>query len=327
MLEKNLACLIYGSDMHYIDHLAPLSWFLGIPIVVNEVEVEEAICASYPNVEVIWQDSLNILPYIIQIFEGVISCFTSNHFQAYFSFFEEQMQKSLTYIWCPHGNSDKDNLEALKDEKNILIYGDQMLARLPKSEQMITHTIGNYRYLYHKEHSSFYKKWSEGMFKDLPGRPTFLFAPTWEDYENNFSFETALSLIDQFPSQYNLIVKFHPNTWSLRELEIERLIGKYGTDRVLFIRDIYPIYPLIDFVQGYIGDLSSIGYDFLFFDKALIFSTDKKELPLFECGERLDFSNDFEKFLQSALKNKGIFLSTKKTLRESAFQAACLLNK
>ncbi|MBS0654086.1 MAG: CDP-glycerol glycerophosphotransferase family protein, partial [Verrucomicrobia bacterium] len=60
---------------------------------------------------------------------------------------------------------------------------------------------------------------------------------------------------------------------------------------VLFLTDFPTIYPLLNRIDIYIGDMSSIGYDFLTFDRPLFFLNQNKRDPqsdlglyLFRCG-------------------------------------------
>ena len=122
---------------------------------------------------------------------------------------------------------------------------------------------------------------------------TLFYAPTWKDYEQSSSFFGAMvPLIEHLPPEHQLIVKLHPNLLLQEEFETEEILLKYqDRDRVLFLKDFPPIYPLLSLVDVYIGDMSSIGYDFLSFNKPLFFLNPNERDPskdlglyLFRCG-------------------------------------------
>ncbi len=181
-------------------------------------------------------------------------------------------------FWLPHGNSDKGwktpFFEALQSEI-CLVYGQKMIDFLKlKNPKVKTISIGNFRRRYFQMHRGFYqKRIEEEIAAHLTQRnKNYLYAPTWEDSEGNGSFWKVFpALFDALPSNCNLLVKIHPNTRRRFEIELEALQGRYNCPNLLFLPEFPPIYPLLDISSAYIGDMSSIGYDFLSFDKPLFF--------------------------------------------------------
>jgi CDP-glycerol glycerophosphotransferase (TagB/SpsB family) len=148
--------------------------------------------------------------------------------------------------------------------------------------------IGNFRATYSQD-----KKFP----CPLPTGIHFLYAPTWEDAEQNGTFWQAFPLLaERLPQEYHLLVKLHPNTMRKYAVELEVLMGRYSKrENILFLPDIPPIYPLLKECSAYIGDKSSIGYDFLTFNRPLFFLNADPSLPLHRCGraiqaETFDFS-------------------------------------
>ena len=102
-------------------------------------------------------------------------------------------------------------------------------------------------------------------------------------------------MIDTLPENWNLIVKPHPNTLEKPE-KLERLIHQAESKpHVLVLKTFPPIYPILDFVDTYLGDMSSIGYDFLSFKKPMFFLNQNKRDPqkdpglyLFKCGHIIE---------------------------------------
>ena len=134
------------------------------------------------------------------------------------------------------------------------------------------------------------------------GEKNYLYAPTWNDAESSSTFvETFPKLVDAKPDDVTLIVKLHPNDYLKQESDVLRLILKYeDLDGIFFLRDFPPIYPLLDLVDGYIGDASSIGYDMLTFSKPMFF-TSRHPSPIHKCGEIV---TDFTKLFSAPPQNR-----------------------
>jgi CDP-glycerol glycerophosphotransferase (TagB/SpsB family) len=73
------------------------------------------------------------------------------------------------------------------------------------------------------------------------------------------------------PSTLNLLVKPHPNTILRNAPQLERLIGKTERSNLQFLTENFPIFALLERCDAYLGDRSSIGYDYLLLDKPLFF--------------------------------------------------------
>ena len=85
------------------------------------------------------------------------------------------------------------------------------------------------------------------------------------------------SIIDAVPAHLNLLIKVHPNMQKTAPAKIERCRGKIeGMANISFMDDFPPIYPLLDRTDAYIGDMSSIGYDYLRFGRPMFFPHGQK---------------------------------------------------
>jgi teichoic acid glycerol-phosphate primase len=300
---KKIAGLVYGPAQHHLDHLVPICYILGIPLIVTEESFVPLCRKYYPMAEVLYIDYLNIANFLAQNYDIVFYSIPRDTFDEIFFFAQKLLNKRLLTIWCPHGNSDKGNnsyfMEALYKEEVALVYGKKMsdfLIQKGVFEQLKANIeVGNYRYTFYQEHKEFYHQiLGQEITHNLPqSKKTILFAPTWLDSEKSTSFFQACpSLIEQLPEDYNLIVKLHPNLKSQANDKVDEILEKYtGNANVLFLTEFPPIYPLLDLVSIYIGDMSSIGYDFLIFEKPMFFLNqncrDAKKDPglyLYRCG-------------------------------------------
>ena len=297
------AGLIYGPELHHLDHLAPLCCLMDMPLIVTEEKIAELAKRYYPALTVVLSDYMSVPQYLVSHFDIAFYSMPRDLFDEIFFFSQKLNQKRIHTIWCPHGNSDKGNnifyMEALKKEEAALIYGKQMTDFLKRKfvfDQLkgyvLTH---NFRYQFYLKHRSFYDSIAaEKILNRLPkAEKIFLYAPTWQDYERSSSFSDATTpFIKNLPENYNLIIKLHPNLHLQEEMQIDEMIAKYqDQENLLFLIDFPPIYSLLNIVDVYIGDMSSIGYDFLTFDRPMFFLNQSGRdvqndlgLYLFRCG-------------------------------------------
>lgn len=298
----NAAGLIHGPQEHHLDHIAPLAILLGIPLIVTEPKLEELSAKHYPGLVTHCFAYPELGETIVREYDLIFSSLPKDLFDQIVFIPQQLHQKEVMSIWCPHGNSDKGHtsyfMEGLSKETIALVYGNKMIEFLKEKKayaQLFSAiAIGNYRYEYYKRCASFYKVLvEEDISSKLKKRnPTVLYAPTWDDAERSSSFREAIDpLIKELPDNWNLIVKLHPNT--LEQLGPHTSWPKQ--ENLLFLKEFPSIYPLLDFCDVYLGDMSSIGYDFLTFQKPMFFLNPRgrdpetdKGLFLHQCGETID---------------------------------------
>lgn len=302
-MELRSAGLLYGPEAHHLDHLAVICALMQVPLLVTDEEIAREAIAYYPGLQVVQIDPINLPNYAIEHFEVLFYSIPRLIFEEIFFFAQQMRGKKIHTIWCPHGNSDKGYhsifMEALELEEIALIYGSRMLQFLIQKgvfHQFKAHVItGNLRYGFYRKNKQFYDTLVEREIgrKLEPALKTLLYAPTWQDREHSSSFFDATPhLIGNLPENCNLIIKLHPNLLHQGESALERLLIRYEEHpHVLFLSRFPPIYPLLNLVDVYIGDMSSIGYDFLPFNKPMFFlnqnnrnSATDPGLYLFRCG-------------------------------------------
>ncbi|MBS0628642.1 MAG: CDP-glycerol glycerophosphotransferase family protein [Verrucomicrobia bacterium] len=257
----NKAGLIYGPEFHHLDHLAPLCAQMGIPLILTDEQIADQAGTFYPDLKVLLWDPLEAPQRLVSQFDTVYYSTPRVLFDQVFFFAQAIHNKRIKTIWCPHGNSDKGRsspfMEALIHEEQLLTYGPRIEAFLKeKGINVPMHRVGNYRLAYYQKHKEFYQKLLPPKTK-----PTILYAPTWQDLEKNSSFPSFWPYLRQAPAEFRLIVKLHPNLHQQYPEEISQLE---------ILENFPPIYPILDQADIYIGDLSSIGYDFLAFNRPMI---------------------------------------------------------
>lgn len=295
MTEKRLVSIITGPDTH-LDHLGVLSLMLNIPLIVTEKELLEHFQAFYPAGEVYHVPLQELsLAFMAEHFDGIL------HSAKFWNLEIGPMlkllfNKEMRFIFCPHGNSDKGHSLKTHAKQDIsLYYGAHMRELLQKTnaDLYIDKTIrsGNYRKAFYYDNKKFYdriieKKIKAHLFAD---KKTILYAPSWHDRENPTSFFSATySIIDRLKKDYNLLIKLHPLLTSFHPAETAKVTCHYKEQKgLIFLNNFPPIYPLLELCSIYLGDFSSIGYDFLSFDRPLFFlGTPSQEMtgPLSSCG-------------------------------------------
>lgn len=304
MFTKNVAALITGPHYHLIDHLAPLAIKYDFPLIVAEQKVSDLCKIYYPDTKTIYVPYNQLTLRYLSDYDVLISSTFWKPLQK--KLLQMLFSKDVFLAYLPHGNSDKGHIKPLLDpyvlQDHVFLYGSQMIDHLKKrnvfKDLKSYSIIGNHRFGYYQKNKKFLDEIAyQKVFSHLdPNNKTLLYAPTWNDYENLGSFSSASqALVDQLPSNLNLIIKPHP-------LIKERSINEYvslslNKKNVFLLEEFPPIYPLLSKVDGYIGDFSSVGYDFLYFQKPMFFidkNNREKQDPtctLFTCGKQLDFSS------------------------------------
>jgi CDP-glycerol glycerophosphotransferase (TagB/SpsB family) len=169
-------------------------------------------------------------------------------------------------------------MENYLDQDIALVYGDQMIDFIKNRnpEDPLNYIkIGNVRLEYYKKNKLFF---DEIIKKEIlnyfdPNKKTILYAPTWEDGEKSSSFfEINENILLDILLDYNLIIKLHPRLYDHYPGRIINFIEKYKNFKNLKVLYEFPIvYPLLEITDIYLGDYSSVGYDFLKFNRPMFF--------------------------------------------------------
>lgn len=303
MAEKKSVGLNPQSQIHYTEHLAPMCIIMGIPLIFLDEHDYNIGTKYYPGLQPLQVDYSEFNPeFLIANFDVT---FMSDMWDRYvlrekFGPLEKKYNKILRNVHVPHGFSNKGfYIRKCANEDITLIYGQNMIDLL-KSERVFQNLnrsviTGNFRYTYYKMHQQFYDKImkEEVLSRFDKPRPIILYAPTWLDLEESTTFFDACStLIDNLPADFNLIIKLHPRLELDDTAMFYHLVGKYeNKPHVLFLNDFPLVFPLLQYTDIYIGDMSSIGYDLLPFNKPMYFLNKQRRSPvldralfLYRCG-------------------------------------------
>lgn len=332
--------ILTGPSTH-LDHLGVLSAIIKIPLIVTEEKTFQLAKRYYPQIDVSLMDMADLsMDFLCSNFDAI---FESGKFWALElkPFMNLLYRKKMRFVFCPHGNSDKGHsLKEHPAQDVSLVYGNHLHDHLQKTGaldkiQSVVAT-GNYRYPFYKQHKAFYDRIAkEEIFSRFKQeRKTLLYAPTWQDRENPTSFFQATEeLILQLSSTYNLLIKLHPFLVEDHLAKVLSVQHRYeGHPAVHFVDDFPPIYPLLSRCDVYLGDYSSIGYDFLAFDRPLYFfnaiegaateASPSRYTGLATCGMEIPHSqkNGLDRFFQETIaRSQSDFSPMRKELYSYTF--------
>ncbi|MCX6986983.1 MAG: CDP-glycerol glycerophosphotransferase family protein [Chlamydiae bacterium] len=328
--------IITGPDT-LLDHIGVLSQELNIPLIVTEQETFDIAKIFYPdlNAKLINLQDLS-LAFLVNHFDIIFQSYRFAQMEMSSSF-KLLYQKEMRFVYCPHGNSDKGfSLTHHPIQDMALVYGEHMMSSLKTSgavdniqEIIVT---GNYRLAFYEKHKPFYDSLTDRILKKhlISNLQTILYAPTWEDGENPSSFFSCCDrVIQDLQARWNVIVKIHPLIEQLHPAQTLSITSRYENQPgIIFLSKFPSIYPILELADLYIGDFSSIGYDFLSFDKPLFFFNTVKQLQknaegcfLHQCGLSIpeDPSLNLHDFLHA---NRPVCQEKYKQIRKRIYEFA-----
>lgn len=323
----NHAAFNKGPDTHLLDHIGPLSSLYKMPLFIEGEKNFLLAKRYYPDLDAQYSPDMEYqLKNFSEKFDRFYDCipWPSQVQKLIFDLY----RKKVEMFYCCHGQSDKGYVHPLfrhfTSQDGILIYGDllkDMLSELSVPTNFIK--VGNFRLEYYEKHKKFYDLLIQNeFFSSFPkNNKTLLYAPTWNDFDQSSSFfHLAKDLAENLPSEYNLIVKVHP-------LLEEREPGRYyyfanlleKRKNTTLISECPLIYPILNRIDFFLGDYSSVGYDFLYFQKPMFFFR-QSHLPkgrLHHVGTQVESTKD----LLQKLKNPRNLEREQKKLYDYAFQS------
>jgi hypothetical protein len=263
-----------GPRVSFLDHLIPMCHFWDIPVLCTDAWVFTCAQTFYPPTQILFagQSDFQQILSNYQTFLTVEPC--RLHPKA-FKFGEFLYQGEGCTIAGFHGNPAKFRdaywIERYADEDLILLYGQYLVDYFKEkgawSRLKKTALLGNLRKTFYEKHKFFFDRVAQPYLFPKNHKRTLLWAPTWSypEWQDPFS-----ALIEKLPADFQLMLKFHPFTHRLFPEKVNALIEKYrDREGVLILEEIPLVYPLLDQADIYLGDMSSMAYDFLSYDRPL----------------------------------------------------------
>ena len=322
------------KDKQLLDHIAPLAYILDAPLFIEQERNYQITKKYYPYTKTLLVNPKDFYS-IAKNYTSLIEC----KFWALDEIQKMFLNEKLKLFYCPHGNSDKgyikkEIMELHATQDGCLLYGNHMIDLLKKqnlfNELKSYAIVGNFRLAYYLKFKSFYddlvKKEILTKFKN-PKNKIVLYAPTWKDAEDSTSFFDVYANIKKtLPDNLNLIVKLHPLLEERNPKEFYKVYEDKQRSNVIHLNDFPLIYPILNITDIYLGDFSSVGYDFLSQQKPMFFLDSfqrnfKKDpsLLLHSCGEQIPkkhWINVFDYIKKHESKN---FAKIQKKTYEYAF--------
>jgi Putative glycosyl/glycerophosphate transferases involved in teichoic acid biosynthesis TagF/TagB/EpsJ/RodC len=289
---------------HHVEHLAPLCSLLGGTLLVANDETENVARTCYPAMNIsriqtlseTWSGALleptfrSVLKdYDILLYSHLL---TRDDLKIFAGGLRESPPR---IIFCPHGFSEKKQTWAagavLQDIS--LFYGTLALDQLMEwgvAEHLGSHLlIGDIRRPYYSEHNDFFARLLQdrGIEKSSDYEKTILYAPTWNDRLGSSSLCQAIQpLIEHLPSSWRLLIKPHPL------LEADQVALPNAIPANVKIVEHMPLtHAFLDLADVYVGDMSALAYDYLVYDRPMVFlnqtegtNWDAADTFLFQCG-------------------------------------------
>ncbi len=330
-MSLNIAAISRLNCPHHIDHLLPLCDLLGGTFVTCEEDQEQLAHKFYPpGVKIEFIDNRVFTSHIQSKYDVLIHTFPFSLDLMNFSF--SGGKKKMRALYTPHGNSEKGlfskTYENYVHNDITLLYGPQMKKALDYLKVSLKSFafIGNIRHHYYQQHQRFFdEKAEKEIFLRLdPHKKTILYAPTFEDS----LFSNYEMICTHLPKKYNLIIKLHP--WQEKEdiAKLYYIMGKYEQN-VFFLENFPLVFPLLSKADIYLGDISSIGYDFLLYNKPMFFLSSSRPQELYECGTIIPekIGAKILNFIEKHLEKDADFQKKRQKLFEHAFDTSHSITK
>lgn len=301
-----------------LDHLGIFATQQKHPLLINQIDICTACEKFYPMIEkkYVPNHKLNFSELESE-YDGVI------HSSRWIDKKNYLLDNSkFEFCYLPHGNSDKDigreGEYGLVIQDRMFVYGDQMYEILKEGGTLDyvsrIHFLGNYRYAFYTAHKTFFDSQFDAAFPKVAQstKQAVLYAPTWDDDVNGSSFfQVGERVIKELKERFMVMIKLHPKLFGSKDGRALQLKKKYCNDpNVQFIDRYPPIYPVLNKTDIYLGDYSSVGYDFLTFDRPMYFIDSSRSTrscqPLHSCGVLINPDKSISDQIENSLNENRI---------------------
>lgn len=289
---------------HHMDHLAPLCSVLTAPFVSSDEDELLQLKEFYPDVKGIYVPENDAGPkYLTEHFSLLMHSFPwpkkliEKHVFA--------SGKKVRSLFSPHGYSDKSFFKGSWSDYKLndltLIYGKKMREILEKEgiDPSSFIEMGNLRYSYYLENQTFFDErfFQKFLQKKTTNLPTLLYAPSWKIGYDPSSLYQSKRLLEKLSEHFFIFIKIHPWQEKDRIAHLYAFISSLENHpHIQFIENFPLIYPILEKTDCYLGDVSSIGYDFLTYNRPMFFLNtngfpeDHPGLSLQKLGETLSLN-------------------------------------
>jgi hypothetical protein len=287
-------------ELHHVEHLAPWCAMLRMPLLVADHGALPAVAATYPGVAVERLRGVAFPAEPATLARALASRAPRAVF--YSDLFSRKALRAMLggardaprVVYVPHGFSEKrqDWARGTAFQDVAVLYGQHAFDQLAALgvAGYLHHFIvaGNLRAAYHRAHAAHFRALLAPLGLDgaAPAR-TLLYAPTWRDAIGSSSFFKAFAaFVTGLPSGWRLIVKLHPHL-ERDAATIDALASLCRGRDAHLVRASPLCYPFLDLADAYVGDMSSLAYDFLATGRPMFFANAAAGSPADAAGSRL----------------------------------------
>ncbi|MEL7431236.1 MAG: CDP-glycerol glycerophosphotransferase family protein [Chlamydiota bacterium] len=279
-IENTFAAISRAGCPHHIDHLAPLCALFNAPYLSPHEEEVAFVKRFYPKIKTELVPVSHFHPgYFTDHYDVLIHSFPWP--KALIENYPLSARKNVRTIFTPHGYSDKQFLEnSWKDYQQndiTLLYGKSMEEHLHDQGANLSSFLlmGNLRYSYYLAHKAFFDEIANReIFSEFSEKkPILLYAPSWKIG----AFSSSLYQVERFvfqvlPRYFSVVVKLHPWQEKDRIASLYQILSRYEEAPSVKIVTEFPcIYPILEKSDIFLGDVSSVGYDYLTFNRPMFF--------------------------------------------------------
>ncbi|MBS0320959.1 MAG: CDP-glycerol glycerophosphotransferase family protein [Proteobacteria bacterium] len=287
---------------HHVEHLAPVCGMFDAPLLACDAPDMIAAVACYPGLDVRWMRGVGEHSPVRAIGQALRGLAPDVVYYSHLAgrpllrnLFADGRGAPPRIVHCPHGFSEKrqDWAREVAFQDVALLPGRHALDQLVEfgvAPLLAYYVIGgNLRKLHYEAHRAFFDAVAarHGVVRD-PARHTVLYAPTWNDRIGSSSLFAALEpLVRDLPAGHRLLVKPHPlsDRDAGTRARIDALCG--GRRDVVVLRDCPLTMPFLALADSYVGDMSSLAYDYLAWQRPMVFLNQTAGSAADAAGSRL----------------------------------------
>jgi hypothetical protein len=270
---------------HHVEHLAPWCALLDMPLLLADVPSLDAIAGDYPGVRfermpgVVIPERVDGLAQTIAIRAPRVVFYSELFARRLLRPMFGNRPDPIRVVYVPHGYSEKrqDWARTTAFQDVAVLYGeaayDQLVAFGVAGDLNRYVLSGNLRREWHARHASFFRARLAALGLDgPPPARTLLYAPTWQDAIGSSSFFAAFqAFVDGLPAGWRLLVKLHPHL-ERASAAVDALAARARGRDVRLLRGQALCYPFLDIADAYVGDMSSLAYDYLAYGRPMFFT-------------------------------------------------------
>ncbi len=237
--------------------------------------------------------------------------------------------KDIRHVQIFHGTSDKPfNFHpSLTRYDLIAVPGPKMKEDIVKKSLA---SVGRIAVVgYPKIDAFLHSDFEPDAFREEVGldfrKKTILYSPTWDDPDHYSSFARfAVTILHAF-TQYNVIVKTHPNTLRYRPWHVARAYSVKGENSFIFprTRSILPFMAVSDIL---LTDISSVSHEYLPFDRPMVFLNPLpgRVIPdehtwIWGCGDVVANVKDLFRVVNKNIDDPDIYKKARETAQKRIF--------